>query len=751
MSLRKLTFLIVSVTTIGLLAVVLTGLTQQLRSHFEQQEKASVYLSIKQADNALAQQMTFLEKTSNDWANWNDTYDFIQSRDPQYNQTNLQASTFQDLGVDLMVLIDNQAQVVYGTIIGQDGQALPEIPSSILTHLVPGDALLAPADQTTSKNGLIVINNQPMALISHPILRTDGSGPSRGTFLLGKFIDGDVLSSINNLLYLTVDMLPIARAQSDPAYAAALSFKPAPNSPYLVSLSSSQVTGYEVLDDFFGQPALVMSVSQFPSIYNTGQLVNNSLILPIAMIILTFSAVLFLLIEFNVLRRVRQLSQDIVLVGASGDITKRLSFKRTDEISMLASGINEMLDALELAVSGQKKLEQDLRKRIDELGILYDVSQELLNQVEQGAAHQAICRLAVEKLGVDAAWIGEPSPDGACLAPVASYGIEQAALAEIPLYADAGKKLHPAAEAYNDLEMKLPSAEVPDQALPHRKMAAIPLTEGNSVLAVLVLMEGSLSYINKETLPMIRAFANLSSVTLQNAVLFQKVSDGRGRLHAVSSRLVEVQEQERRKIALELHDEIGQALTSLRLSLDLIETLPQEKVKNQISLAVENVNDLIARIRQMSLDLHPSMLDDLGIIPTLIWHLDRYNRQTGIQINLQHSDLIGQRFSPDIEITVYRIVQEALTNIARHAQVHSADVRLWSKDRVLGVLIEDQGAGFDPDKTLASYNSKGLLGMRERIGFLGGELQIFSTPGKGTTLIAEIPLEGFIDRRKRAR
>jgi signal transduction histidine kinase len=160
---------------------------------------------------------------------------------------------------------------------------------------------------------------------------------------------------------------------------------------------------------------------------------------------------------------------------------------------------------------------------------------------------------------------------------------------------------------------------------------------------------------------------------------------------------------------------------------------------------------LISKVRQMSLDLRPSMLDDLGIAPTIIWHIDRYTSQTGIQVNFQQTNVQNRRFRSEIETTIYRVVQEALTNIARHANVKNAAVRLWCTDKILGVQIEDEGQGFDPDEALSTHQSRGLLGMRERVGFIGGQLSIVSQPGQGASLTIEIPLEGRLERRSHVR
>ena len=149
--------------------------------------------------------------------------------------------------------------------------------------------------------------------------------------------------------------------------------------------------------------------------------------------------------------------------------------------------------------------------------------------------------------------------------------------------------------------------------------------------------------------------------------------------------------------------------------------------------------DLSQRIRQLSLDLRPPMLDDLGLLPTLLWYFDRCNHQLRVQVEFEHQGL-EQPLDAEIEIVVYRIVQEALTNIARHAGVRAASVRLWANPTTLSVQVEDRGSGFDVGQTLGRPTSGGLTGMRERVRLVGGQLVIDTHPGAGTCLTALLPL-----------
>jgi signal transduction histidine kinase len=150
------------------------------------------------------------------------------------------------------------------------------------------------------------------------------------------------------------------------------------------------------------------------------------------------------------------------------------------------------------------------------------------------------------------------------------------------------------------------------------------------------------------------------------------------------------------------------------------------------------VGELMARVRQLSLDLRPAMLDDLGLLPALQWLFERYTTQTGVAVAFQHSGV--DRLAPDVETAVFRVVQEALTNVARHARVSEVAVRLVASAQRLRLEVEDQGVGFESDATLGDATTGGLLGMRERMSLLGGRLSLTSAPGRGTFLTADLPL-----------
>ncbi len=216
----------------------------------------------------------------------------------------------------------------------------------------------------------------------------------------------------------------------------------------------------------------------------------------------------------------------------------------------------------------------------------------------------------------------------------------------------------------------------------------------------------------------------------------------RERLAALSRQLIETQESERRHLARELHDEIGQALTAIKLNLNALQQLdlvakPRSLVQETISV----VDQTLRQVRTLALDLRPSMLDDIGLVAALRWCLDRQSQRASFSPNFV-GDSSVRGASKEIETACFRIAQESLTNIARHAKARNVRIELHQKDNELELVVTDDGVGFDVPAArdrAASGASIGLLGMEERVLLVGGQLVIESIPSCGTTIRARFP------------
>jgi signal transduction histidine kinase len=220
----------------------------------------------------------------------------------------------------------------------------------------------------------------------------------------------------------------------------------------------------------------------------------------------------------------------------------------------------------------------------------------------------------------------------------------------------------------------------------------------------------------------------------------EQLAEKNEQLQRISRQLLQTQENERRKLAAELHDEIGQILTGLKLLLAQVQGKPADESAVVVKQSMDLVDEMMERVRQMSLDLRPAVLDDFGLSAALNWLFRRFSQQTQIEVISNVDGLNEQRFPKMIETSTFRIVQEALTNVARYAKVQQVNVALNIETDKLQIYVIDSGTGFDFE-TLPPGRSNGLSGMQERAILAGGQFYLHSAPGDGTLVMAEFPLQ----------
>jgi PAS domain S-box-containing protein len=269
-----------------------------------------------------------------------------------------------------------------------------------------------------------------------------------------------------------------------------------------------------------------------------------------------------------------------------------------------------------------------------------------------------------------------------------------------------------------------------------------PLEVGGELRGLLVVTGSGLT---EADLPTVTTFAKQAAIAIENAELLDMVTEQRAGLQRLSVRLIGAQEEERARLSRELHDEIGQALTAMSINLAEIEKrLPAGLVPSigerlaETSALVEQTSQ---RISALALDLRPTLLDDLGLVPATRWYVNRYSERAGIDVQMEVVDL-EERLDPEVETALYRVVQEALTNVARHADATQVRLHLERKSSSATALIEDNGRGFEAPELVEGVFGRGagLVGMQERVALLGGSVTIQSGHGEGTRLSVEIPL-----------
>jgi PAS domain S-box-containing protein len=267
-----------------------------------------------------------------------------------------------------------------------------------------------------------------------------------------------------------------------------------------------------------------------------------------------------------------------------------------------------------------------------------------------------------------------------------------------------------------------------------RSSIAVPIAGKERRFGVLEAATRRLRTFSEDEVNFVWAMANVLATDIEQRRAAGELGEKREQLQALSRKLIEAQEAERRAIARELHDDLGQVLTAIKLNVMRGQRDPAE------TMAL--VDGAIARMRDLAQDLRPPLLDELGLEASLRWYVEREAGRAGLQVRLALA-AIGGRPPPTLETTCFRIAQEALTNVIRHAHAQRVEIELRAGDGSLHLQIRDDGKGFDVSaarKRAARGGSQGLLGMQERVALAGGELEIDSSSGRGTAVRAHFPL-----------
>jgi signal transduction histidine kinase len=386
------------------------------------------------------------------------------------------------------------------------------------------------------------------------------------------------------------------------------------------------------------------------------------------------------------------------------------------------------ITALTLAAttSQRQSAESALQKKVTDLALLNDSSQTFLGIFETQEMYDTVCKIVVEKFDVSTAWIEINDSTGNGRSILAPVGMNEKEIRNLIK----SESKDPAIE--NSMG-KLSLSN-------HNSLLRLPLKFGGKQLGQLALLSKDSSFFSNDRIVLLDSYANLAAVAIQNTWLLDQVKTGNENLHALSHRLMEVQESERLHLSRELHDESGQVISAMMVQLGLLErdANKPELIKKHASELKHIAADVLSNLHEMAVRLRPASLDHLGLVTALDQYIEDFGRQHNLHIQFESIGLSNKRHSLEIETTLFRVVQESLTNVLLHAKATQVDVLLSQRKRTLNVVIEDNGIGFIPEN-VSEHTHLGLFGMRERVEMLGGKLSIESSIGQGSTIQAEVP------------
>lgn len=395
---------------------------------------------------------------------------------------------------------------------------------------------------------------------------------------------------------------------------------------------------------------------------------------------------------------------------------------------------------LAAATLERRKASEALQQRADELATLNDSSKTFLDNFDIASIYQTICRLAVTRLGMDVAWIEIPLGENIEAHLVAIQGLtaEMVAVQKTAWESDLsfqGQNSY-LAKTIDEIPISLKND------FDFKSYGAMPLIFSNQPIGALKLLSKNKNFFTQDKKILIQSYANLAAVAIQNTWLFDEIRMSNRQLHALSQRLMKAQEDERLHLSRELHDESGQLLAALTVQLGLLERDANHPgtIHERVVELKQTANAIQENLHRLAVNLRPASLDHLGLITTLQQLIREFSRQYNIKVDFETVGMQEKRMPIEVETALLRIVQESLTNVVLHAQAARVDILLNMTGKRVSAIIEDNGVGFIPASAMVE-DQLGLFGMRERVEMLGGTFTIESSPGKGTTVKAEVPFD----------
>ncbi len=432
-----------------------------------------------------------------------------------------------------------------------------------------------------------------------------------------------------------------------------------------------------------------------------------------------------------------------------GDLSVRAPVWANDEIGELGRAFNDMIASLDASHRELENSNEQLKFRNRDLAALYQLA-DMANKsftMQQVSTHSL--QQTLESTGAAAGLILLLNGGRAVIS--ANQNLSTAFL-DMTLHClpefdftlngtvDTGPLM--VADVYAAAEGIPASLALESQKLNYGAMVLAPILVKKGMLGILVMLYMDASHFSDQHHQLIRGICNQLGVTIQNSQLWEELRHKEQLRAQLLNKVVSAQEDERHRISRELHDETGQALTSLLVQLKIMENSGSlEDVQAQVTGVRQLTLQTLHEVRRLAADLRPAALDDLGLISALEGYIYDYAGKSGLRVDFEPHDMEGTRLPHDIEIVLYRVIQESLTNILRHAKATHVQVWIKRHQEQITLSVGDDGCGFDAAYILAGKErGLGLLGMQERIELLGGTFTLHSSPGHGTQVNVELTL-----------
>ena len=436
---------------------------------------------------------------------------------------------------------------------------------------------------------------------------------------------------------------------------------------------------------------------------------------------------------------------DVTQAVARGDLSQQAPPWGEDELGRLSTAFNRMIAELSQA-------QRAMLQRHRELAALNAVANAMNVPSALSETLDRALRALLDALSLPAGWVFLLERDGERIQMTSWLGLT-AAIGEREI--EVGLQGCPCTAALRSKQAVV-VAPLPERC-PLREgrlegahtiasHVTVPILARNRVLGVLGIASRDVHSFNPDELRILESVGQQLGVAVENARLWEDLRDKERVRGQLLDKIIGAQEEERKRIARELHDDAGQAITSLMVGLRAASDICEPDTQARLGALREIAAQTLESVKRLARELRPPLLDDLGLPAALERYVASYRINFGLNADLQVTGFQSEpRMASEIELALYRIIQEALTNIAKHAQARNVSIVVERKSHLVVAIVEDDGRGFDVRAVLESPQEEGklgLYGMRERVELLGGRMKLESRPGGGASVFVEISLDG---------
>jgi PAS domain S-box-containing protein len=726
MTLRQKTLWLVGGAVVSLLVLLVSVSSTILLKGFTDLEAQSVEKNLSRLNQLFSQELENLSILASDYAAWDDTYEYMNTRDESYITSNLIESTFQSLNLRFLVLLNNKADVLFGQTYDSTLGQLQPLQADLLNHL-NYEGSLKPDNKI---KGVLFLPNELLWVASYPILTSEDEGPSRGTLIMGRALNDEAVQRLSELTFLSLSMqrvdnevLPNDFVKIYPLFQH--------QKTVVQILSNNHIAGYLLIKDIYDKQAVLLRILMRREIYQQGLTslrYISGFILGFALI---FAGLIPWLFDRFVLRRLATLTYEVNFLETT-DTLSNVWIKRNDELSELTMAINKKLKALHIFYSKLSEHTTHLAKaqRIARVGHWHwDIINQHFDCSDEAyriLGFQSQSTSSDYRFFLNCVHQDDREAMYEAIQNALSQGIAYHLEARIVQQSGTVRLISTKGETIRDqsgqiIQLYCILEDITEHKLEQEKTLSILEENQRAQTATLRLLEDN-QKTQVETLRLLD----------ENRFLI--------------SRYMAIQEDERRELARELHDEFGQYITAIQADAEAIVELAQQDIAlshlKNIILSAEAILSVSSHVydvvHTLMRQLRPSGLDDLGLVEALTDYVATWEarHQTPCRF-IAKGDL--HHLGETINIHLYRLVQECLTNIAKYAEATHVAIRLHNhkESETLTLCVQDDGCGLHPTE---HKRGLGLIGMRERAQALDGKWQLDSTPGKGVKITFTIPI-----------